>query len=172
MRKKIVNKQNNGKMCIVCGNENDLSMHTRFYDLESGEMAAVFHTKDWHQSYPGRVHGGMAAAVLDELMGRAICIDEPGTWAVTADLNVKYKAPVPTDAKLTALARVTRNTRKIFEGEGEIYLGDGSIAVSAKGKYMKLDVNRIVDDEFLEKEWRLLEEDDPEYIEIKDVASK
>lgn len=166
MKHKITNKQNNGKNCVVCGDHNEFSLNARFYDLDSGEMAAVFHTRDWHQSYPGRVHGGMAAAVLDELMGRAICVDEPGTWSVTVDLNVKYKAPVPTDSELTAVARVVKNNRKIFESEGEIYLDDGKVAVKAHAKYMKLPADKIADQSFLDTEWYYLEEDDPEYIEI------
>ena len=168
MKYKIIGKQNNGRNCVVCGNQNEFSLGARFYDLENGQMAAVFHTKEWHQSYPGRVHGGMSASVLDELMGRAICVAEPGTWSVTVDLNIKYKAPVPTDAKLTAVARITRDTRKIFEGEGEVYLEDGTVAVKGKGKYLKMPATDVASSEFLKTDWNYLEEDDPEYIEIAD----
>ncbi|MEG2199892.1 MAG: hotdog fold domain-containing protein, partial [Anaerovorax sp.] len=77
---------------------------------------------------------------------------------------MKYKRPLPTDAKLKAVARITRNTRKIFEGEGEILLEDGAVAVSAWGKYMKLPVDQIADEEFMKNQWYRLEEEDPEWV--------
>lgn len=161
MKQKVTNKQNNSSRCIVCGDQNSLSLNTRFYEVENGELVAIFETKDHHQSYPGRTHGGMAAAILDETIGRAICVQEPETFAVTVELNLKYKSPVPTDAKLKAVGRITRNTRKLFEGEGELLLEDGTVAVSAWGKYMKLPTEQIADEDFLANEWYQLEEDDP-----------
>ena len=72
-------------------------------------------------------------------------IDEPKTWGVTVELSVKYNLPVPLEQPLTAIGRITRNNRRFFEGTGEIYLPDGSLAVSAAGKYLKLPIDRIAD---------------------------
>lgn len=167
MKYKVTRKQNNSSRCIVCGTDNKFSLNSRFYELENGELACKFRTEDWHQSYPGRTHGGMAAAILDELIGRAMCIDEPDCWGVTVELNLKYKKPVPTEADLTAVARVTRNSRKIFEGTGELLLPDGTVAVEASGKYMKMPVGKIAEGDFVDNEWYLLEEEsDPVEIEI------
>ena len=151
---------------MVCGVENEFGLNGRFYELENGELAVAFHSRGWHQSYPGRVHGGIAAAVLDELIGRAMCIKEPGMWGVTVELGVKYKKPVPTDAGLKAVARITKNSRKLFEGTGELLLPDGSVAATAWGRYMKMPIEKISGRDFTEKEWFCLEENDPEEIEI------
>lgn len=164
MKQKVVGKQNNSSRCLVCGDKNQFTLNTRFYEVENGELVAVFQTKDHHQSYPGRTHGGIAAAVLDETIGRAICVAEPDTWAVTVELTVKYKNPIPTDACLKAVARISRNTRRIFEGEGEILLEDGTVAATARGKYMKMPVGQIADEDFMKNEWYLLEEEDPKEI--------
>lgn len=166
MKVKVTGKQNNSARCIVCGDQNPFSLGTRFYNLEDGALAALFRTQDWHQSYPGRVHGGMVAAILDETIGRAICVKEPNCWGVTVELTLKYKKPVPTDAELKCIGRVTRNTRKIFEGEGELLLPDGQIAATASGKYMKMEVGQIAEQAFAESEWYYLEEDEPEEIEF------
>lgn len=166
MKYRVTGKQNNGARCIVCGTQNKSSLNTRFFELENKELVALFRTEDWHQSYPGRAHGGIAAAVLDEAIGRAICMDEPDTWAVTVELNMKYKKPLPTEANLKAVARITENNRRIFEGTGEILLEDGTVAVSAWGKYMKMPCDKITDGDFVKNEWYLLKEDDPEEIEI------
>ena len=100
---------------MVCGVKNEFGLGARFYELDNKELACTFETKECHQSYPGRVHGGIAAAILDETAGRAIDILEPDTWAVTVELNVKYKKPIPVNAKLKAIGRVISNNRKIFE---------------------------------------------------------
>jgi uncharacterized protein (TIGR00369 family) len=167
LKHKIVNKQNNSSGCVVCGDRNRFSMNTRFYDLENGSVAAVFRTEEWHQSYPGRVHGGLVAAVLDETVGRAICVVEPETWGVTVSLALKYRKPVPTGATLRAVGRLTRNTRKLFEGSGEILLPDGTVAVECTGKYVKMHPSDLVDAEFLDREWyRVEDEDEPSELEL------
>lgn len=165
MKHKVTGKQNNSARCIVCGDQNEFSLGTRFYNLDNGDLVGVFRTEDWHQSYPGRVHGGMIAAILDETIGRAVCIEEPNCWGVTVELTLKYKKPVPTEATLKCVGRVTRNTRRVFEGEGELLLPDGEVAATAHGKYMKLPVDEISEDAFVDSEWYYLEEEDPEEIE-------
>lgn len=167
MKYKVLRKQNNSSRCVVCGNDNKLSLNTRFYEVEGGQLACTFRTEDWHQSYPGRTHGGLSAAVLDELIGRAVCIEEPDCWGVTVELNLKFKKPVPTEADLKGIAHITRNSRKIFEGTGQLLLPDGSVAVEATGKYMKMPVDKIADEAFSETEWSLLkDEEDPSEIDL------
>ena len=151
---------------MVCGVENKFSLKSRFYELENGELAVKFRTENWHQSYPGRAHGGIAAAVLDELMGRAMYIEEPGMWGVTVELSVEYKKPVPTEADLIGIARITKNSRKIYEGSGELLLPDGTVAACAKGKYMKMPIEKISSKDFAENEWFLVDEQDPEEMVI------
>lgn len=166
MKHKIIKKQNNSARCIVCGDQNDASLKCRFFELDNGEIAATFRSEDWHQSYPGRMHGGMAAGVLDELIGRAAAEGRDDFWGVTVELNMKYKKPVPTEANLKAVARVTKKNRRIFEGTGEILLEDGTVAVEAWGKYMILPLSKISEDGFVEEEWYYIEENDPEEIEL------
>ncbi len=172
MKYKVTRKQNNSRKCILCGVENSSGMNARFYELENGELACIFNTKDCQQSYPGRTHGGMVGVVLDEAIGRALGIPEPEVFGVTVELTTKYKKPVPTDETLLCVARITRNTRKIFEGTGEIYLKDGTVAAEGHGKYMKMPVDDISTEQFTEENWFLLDEDDPKEIEIPDRKIK
>lgn len=43
-------------------------------------------------------------------------------------------------------------TGRIFEGTGEIVLADGSVAVEASGRYLKLPIDRIAEGDFT-SEW-------------------
>ena len=80
MERKVVAAQNISRMCLVCGAENPAGLQGRFYELDGGELLGVFRPRQGHQSYPGRLHGGISSAVLDETIGRAITIAHPGTW--------------------------------------------------------------------------------------------
>lgn len=168
MKHKVLKKQNISSNCVVCGCDNDLSLKANFYELDNNELVAICDTKEWHQSYPGRMHGGMSAAILDETIGRAINILDDGVWGVTVSFELRYKKPVPTDCTIKVVGRITRDTRKIFEGTGEIILPNGEVAVTAKGKYMKLPVGKIIENENdLEKEWfEAKDKNELDYIEL------
>jgi len=130
-------------MCLVCGEDNKLGLHAKFYETEEGELIGIFEPTETHQSYPGRVHGGISAAILDELIGRSAMIEEPDTWGVTIEFSAKYRKPLPCDKPIVARGRITRNTSRVFEGTGEIVLEDGTVAVEGKARYLKLPLDKI-----------------------------
>jgi uncharacterized protein (TIGR00369 family) len=135
--------------------------------MENGELLADFRVLEEHQSYPGRLHGGIASAILDETIGRSIMITEPDTWGVTVELKVEYKKPLPLDQKLVAIGRITKNSKRLFEGTGEIRLENGEIAVIAYGKYMKLPLAKISDGLHMDELWIYSKEEIPEFAEFK-----
>ncbi len=144
MKVKVLGRQASDAMCLVCGHANPLSVGADFVELENGELAALFNLKTEHQSYPGRAHGGTISAILDEVVGRAILVTETKSCAVTAEMNVKFKKPVPTHTNLLAVGRVVENRSRMFIGTGEIYLPDGTLAASVEAKYVKLSEERIL----------------------------
>ena len=147
MSKKI-RKQPNARDCFVCGMKNVIGLKARFYETENNEVEVYFTPNDNYQGYPGRLHGGIAATILDEAIGRASIIIDPDIWGVTTDLKIKYRKPLPLNVELKAVCRVTKDNRLMYEGTGEIYTPDGKVAVSAEGRYMKLDVKTITDIDF------------------------
>jgi uncharacterized protein (TIGR00369 family) len=151
--RRILAAQNVSRMCLVCGVENALGLQARFYELEGGELLGVFTPRKEHQSYPGRLHGGVASTMLDETVGRAILLREPGAWGVTAELTVRFRRPVPLEDELRCVARITRDTRRLFEGSGELLLADGTVAVEARGRYLKMSLEEIAADGMDETEW-------------------
>lgn len=166
MKYKVVGKQENSKLCLVCGMQNDFGLKASFYELENGELVALFKTMDEHQSYPERLHGGVTGAVLDETIGRAIMIKDKKVWGVTIDLNISYKKPIPLNTELKAVGRITKDGR-IFEGTGELLLPGGEIAATAHGRYMKLPIEKITDINHKDMNWQvILSEEDPEEIEL------
>lgn len=162
---KIVKKQPNSQDCFICGMDNDKGLQAQFYETDNREIVVLFQPDILHQSYPQRLHGGIAAAVLDEAIGRCIQIDDEETWGVTVELNVKYHKPLPYGEKLKGVGRIDKDSRLLANGSGEIYTPDGEIAVSAKAKYMKMTADRISDIKLEGDAWKVYSHpDDPDHL--------
>jgi uncharacterized protein (TIGR00369 family) len=168
MRHLVKAKQPNSKMCLVCGLQNSFGLRSFFYELDNDELLATFTPIEEHQSYPGRLHGGIATAILDETIGRAIMMRySPEIWGVTVEFTIRFKQPIPLDQDLRVIGRVTKETNRHFEGTGEILLKDGRIAAAGQGKYLKFPLEKIADFDFEEQEWKIVPADeDPEVVEI------
>src|SRR5512141_288441 len=110
----VIKKQPTSRMCFVCGESNPAGVHVRFYEMEDGSVQSRFTGADHHQVYPGRMHGGVITAILDETIGRAIMIrygEDIG--GVTAELTVRFLLPVPLGVELTAVGRITAEKSRL-----------------------------------------------------------
>ena len=114
------------------------------------------------------MHGGIAASILDETIGRAIMFNYSNSiWGVTVDFSMKLRKPVPLDGEIRVVARIVSEGKRSFEGEGEILLADGQVAVEGRGKYLKMDIEKIADFDHQGDAWRVYASpNDPEFIEI------
>jgi acyl-coenzyme A thioesterase PaaI-like protein len=168
MKRKVRRKQPNSKMCLVCGLKNPLGLKAHFYELENKELIGIFNPIEEHQGYPGRLHGGIISAILDETIGRAILINyEEDVWFVTVEFNVRFKNPVPLDREVKVRGRLTKETSRIYEGTGEVLLENGEVAAEGYGKYMKLPIEKISDFDYEEQEWKVVSADkDPKEIDV------
>lgn len=168
MRRTVTRKQPNSRMCLVCGLRNDLGLRSFFYELDNRELLAIFRPLQAHQSYPGLLHGGIATAILDETIGRAIMIaHQDDLWGVTVELAVRFKKHIPLGEELRVISRITSENKRLFEGTGELLLEDGSVAAEGRGKYMKQSLAKIGGFDPTEQEWRTVPSDkDPQFVNI------
>ncbi len=149
-----MNKQPTSRMCFVCGESNPAGVHVRFYEREDGSVLARFTGADHHQGYPGRLHGGVITAVMDEAIGRAIMVRYgDDIWGVTAELTMRFRQPAPIGVELTVVGRIISEGSRMFQGSGELLLPDGTVAAEAVGKYMKLPLDRIADFDAEREAW-------------------
>lgn len=163
----VVGMQPISRECLVCGTDNALGIKARFYETATRELIALFTLRPEHQSYPGIAHGGMSATVLDEVIGRAIMMDhDHQTFGMTIDLQVRYRKPVPLGVELKVIGRIDTDKGRLFEGSGELYLPDGTVAVEAHGKYMKRRIDQITDADFADTAWSLPAEVPPPVISV------
>lgn len=164
----VTRKQNNARMCFVCGLANELGFHASFYETGAGEVVGLVRPREVHQSYPGRMHGGLVTALLDEAIGRAAFVGrEDETWGVTIELTTRYRKPVPLDVELRVVGRVTEDSGRVYEGTAEILLPDGEVAAEAQGRYLKMPIGRITQGGLPPEEWYLdADPSDPKEIDL------
>jgi len=107
-------------MCFVCGEKNDFGLQAKFFETETKELVALITPSEEHQGYPGRMHGGIAASILDETIARAINNGkEEQLWGVTLELKTKYRKSVPLGQELKVVGRVTNEGSRTEPQRGD-----------------------------------------------------
>ncbi|MCL4871118.1 MAG: PaaI family thioesterase [Anaerolineae bacterium] len=121
--------------CFVCGTANPHSMGARWYVLDDGTIFTEVTLDTHQQGPPGHLHGGAAAALLDEAMGSAVWT--AGYMVLAANLNVDYRRPVPLGVPVKITAKlVDKSGRKLYT-RAELTLPDGQVAVKANGLFVE-----------------------------------
>ena len=142
-KRKVICKQLPMARSITCGKENPASLECEFYELEGGEVATVFTPKTIHEGHIGIMHGGMSAAILDELMGRAtLHVDiNDDAWVpryVTAEMTVKYRRPIAVGETMYGYAKIDKAEEKCCFVSSEVVDETGEIMATATGVYVKV----------------------------------
>ena len=106
---KVLSRQRNSKMCIICGLDNEFGVRAAFYNMEDGSVMTKFQYHPNHQSYPGRVHGGLITAMLDELGLR-------GLWAYHGGEEKDFGV---NDTQLKDYMTYKARTAAVSEGNAE-----------------------------------------------------
>ncbi len=123
-------------MCYACGEANERGLHMEFR-REGGRAICDFTPCAHQEGYPGRMHGGIVATMIDEAMGWAVYGE--AQWGATARLNVRYRLPVRLDELLHIEAWVTKNRGRLIELRAEVRDPAGALLAEGEGVFMKLD---------------------------------
>ena len=125
-------KQPNSKHCFVCGLDNHHGLQLAFYHDESGTVFAEATVPDQFQGYPGTVHGGIVAALLDEVATRAAMVEDPDEFKVTARMTLRYRKKVPTGEPLQMIGWIEHEGGRASKATAEIRLPDGSLGAEVE----------------------------------------
>ena len=123
-------------MCFICGLENPVGLHLHIYETEPGIVEARYIAPEHFQGYPGVLHGGIVAAILDEISGRAHMGSDPlnPRFMFTAKLEVKYRKNVPIGKELMIVGKAGKSKPRsaeawagIYEAETDELLAEGNV---------------------------------------------
>ena len=126
-------------LCYGCGSENQHGLRMRFR-LEKGRAVAEFTPPDFLQGYPGQLHGGSVATMLDEAMGWAVY--QQGVWAMTARFGMRFRDSVPLGDQLTVSGWVARDRGRFLEMRAELRSAKGVLLAEADGIFVRVTGER------------------------------
>lgn len=121
-------RQPNSRGCFICGLANPIGLKMVFHeDRENQQVRAELTVPESYRGYPGVVHGGIVATILDETSGRALIIHtgDINTLFATAKMEVRYRRATPTNTPLVAVGWVERMGESRVRVKGELRLKDG-----------------------------------------------
>jgi acyl-coenzyme A thioesterase PaaI-like protein len=120
---------------IVTGVANPMGINAQLWRDGDGACMQVTLGKAF-EGAPGRAHGGVVAAMLDEVMGSVNAMH--GEFAYTAQLDITYHAPTPVGEPILARAWLARQDDRKRYVEATMFADDLQIA-SAKGLFITID---------------------------------
>ena len=132
----VLNTDLDEGMCFGCGKHNPIGLKLDF--TRDGDMLRTeFTPGQAHQGWPGVVHGGILACLLDEVMSNAAYAT--GNTCITASITVRQTKPIEVEVPLVITARITRHRRKLIETEGKVCLKDGTLVAEGNAKQFVAD---------------------------------
>jgi uncharacterized protein (TIGR00369 family) len=130
--KEIVNPYDREQnMCFGCSVKNPIGLNLRFSESEEG-LHASWTPSENYQGYPGILHGGIIASLLDETGGWCVSV-RIGTAGVTSEMRTKYLAPVYiSKGDLSLTAKVLEKSDK--NAKIHCTLHDGQLKLCAEAE--------------------------------------
>lgn len=118
-------------MCFGCGRDNPAGLKLSF-KKDGDTIRAEFTPDEIYQGWPGVLHGGILALLLDEAMSNAAYLQ--GVTCLTASMQIRLRQPVKVEVPLVITASVTKNRRKLIETEARVCLKDGTVIAESTAK--------------------------------------
>ncbi len=121
-------------LCILCGDSRKDALALGFSLRTDDSVEASFDCSDFYQGYQGMLSGGVAASLMDSAMTN--CLFARGIAAVTAELKIRFRHPVPLGGALLVRARLERSRKPLHFTRAEIVI-KGRVFCEAEGKFME-----------------------------------
>lgn len=151
-------KMPGSKSCYVCGSENPVSLKLEFFINDHGDVTTEFCIDENYAGYPGMVHGGNIAAILDETAGNALLKDDPDRFIVTSELKVKYLKPIPTNTPLIAIGRQVKKRGRMAVVHSEIQTKEGVILATCEAFFVDV-TEQFGGQDLAESGWKVYPDD-------------
>lgn len=124
--------------CFGCGGSNEAGMKLVFdLDFDAKRTRGRFMLGANYVGGAGFAHGGIIAVVMDEAMGKLSKLTEEK--AVTAELNVAYKRPVPVDQEIVVESWQEEEKGRNRFRVCEIRDAQGNLLARGTGRFVTID---------------------------------
>eukprot|EP00466_Bigelowiella_natans_P007730 jgi/Bigna1/71344/fgenesh1_pg.15_\ len=111
------------------------SMEYFYWPDNKDEIACIIELGSDVCGHPGIAHGGVTAAVLDDVLG-ALCYRRGSKGGVTANLSIDYRRPIRPPTTLLAKAKFVRQERRKVYIAAHLEDSSGKVYAEAKGLFI------------------------------------
>ena len=124
----------------VHGRRNPSGLHLQYELVDDPDahgnvrVATIWTPGDEHVGFPGYVHGGLLAAVLDDAMGRSTAVFK--RWVVTGRMNVRYRAGARAGEPLRIEGWIVRYQKRLVAAAAQAKTASGELVAEADGTYL------------------------------------
>ena len=130
--------------CFGCGAANPAGMQLAFdLDLDARRTRGSFILGPNYAGGAGFAHGGIIAVVLDEAMGKLSRLTDE--QAVTAEMVVEYKKPVPVDKTIHVEGWQEEEKGRNRFRVAEIRDAQGNLLARGKGRFVTVTQANFVE---------------------------
>jgi acyl-coenzyme A thioesterase PaaI-like protein len=126
--------------CVICGPESRTGLRVQF--RRQGDAIGSFAPGPAHQGYRGLMSGGLLAAIFDCLHYR-LALVRGVVLAVTARIEVDYRAPVPLGRPVRFKARLVARRGRVFDTRAMARLVGGAVAAESRAIYVEIPPSRL-----------------------------
>lgn len=127
--------------CVICGPERRDGLRVRFR-RRGDAIVGTFMPGRAHQGYRGLMSGGLLAAIFDCLHYR-LALVRGVVLAVTARIEVDYRAPVPLGRAVRFEARLVGRRGGAFDTRAVARLAGGAVAAESRAIYVEIPPSRL-----------------------------
>lgn len=127
--------------CVICGSASRAGLRVRFR-RRGDAVVASFTPGRPHQGYRDLMSGGLLAAIFDCLHYR-LALLAGVVLAVTARIEVDYRAPVPLGRPVRFEARLVARRGRVFDTRATARLADGTVAAESRAIYVEIPAHRL-----------------------------
>jgi acyl-coenzyme A thioesterase PaaI-like protein len=139
---------------------NPIGLKLIFNETAPGEVMADVSLPEKYQGYPGMVHGGIVAAMLDEIAGRALMGGNPPRFMYTARMDIHYRSNVPIGEPLRLIGRVGKIKNRTATATGTLYNAEGDLLAEAEVLLVNVPENTIEGVNLSSLGWRVYSDEE------------
>jgi acyl-coenzyme A thioesterase PaaI-like protein len=136
-----LNDRTDYQLNFVHGLRNPSGLHLQ-YSLDDATVTTTWTPTDAHAGFPGLVHGGLIAAVLDDVMGRCSVLQR--RWVVTGRMETRFRQGAAVGEPLTIRGWSTRFSDRVMQAEATMSMPDGAVVAEATGTYLPIPRDMVL----------------------------
>jgi uncharacterized protein (TIGR00369 family) len=129
--------------CFGCSPNNEKGLRLRF-ELDGDEVVAKWSPQRWAEGFRNILHGGIQAALLDELCSwvvQSVC----KTVGVTTSMEISYrKAVLVSDGEIELRAKLAEQNSRMAVVEGRILSSNGTVCATARCKFFLFPLDKAM----------------------------